>query len=777
MRLRNLCLLCALILPVRAQRGAGELRLQVVDPAGAGIQAKGELVSQSAQVHLHFTTTPDGQQIVPALPFGPYRLSVEQTGFAPSSTLLAIRSAAPLAYRVVLGLAPVETRIAVTDADTLLSPDRTGALQHLGTETLRNRRSAIPGRATLNLVDTQPGWLLEANGVLHPREAEYGVQFVVDGLPLLDNRSPVFAPEFGIEEFQSMNIRTGGYPAEYGHQLGGVIEVTTTRDTRPGFHGSASAEGGSFATASGYLSTQFVRGKNTAGLSAEAMRTDRYLDPPVEQNYTNHASGSGMSGRFDRDWSDADRTRLLIRHSRTGFLVPNETLQELAGQRQDRAARETSGHIAHTHLVSPRVLLDFRGLARDVSADLWSNPFSIPIAPSQQRGFREAYGIASVSAHWGAHEFKAGAETLFRSIHEDFAYRLTAYGLDGIRIFDPDTPPEFRFSGRRQNREQSAYIQDVIRLGQVTVSAGLRWDHYRLFADEHAFSPRLAAAWQIPRAGLVLRASYDRAFQTPAIENLLLSSSASLRALNDKFVSLPLRPSRGNFYEAGFSKSLFRRARLDASYFRRKIRNLADDEVLLNTGVSFPIAFAGASIYGIETKLEIPDWGPVSGFVSYTNMLGRGRLPIAGGLFLQDNAADLLLSTGQFPITQDQRNTARARIRYQMLPRLWVAAGSQYGSGLPVQLDESTDTNLLAQQYGQGVLDRVNLQRGRVRPSFSLDLSAGADLWKREELKVRFQADVFNVTGRLNVIDFAGLFSGTALQPGRWAAVRLHVAF
>jgi outer membrane receptor for Fe3+-dicitrate len=83
----------------------------------------------------------------------------------------------------------------------------------------------------------------------------------------------------------------------------------------------------------------------------------------------------------------------------------------------------------------------------------------------------------------------------------------------------------------------------------------------------------------------------------------------------------------------------------------------------------------------------------------------------------------------------------------------------------------------LQQQYGQAVLDRVNFERGRVRPTFSLDVSAGADLWKHEKRSVRVQADVSNLTNRLNVINFAGLFSGTAVAPPRWAAARLQFEF
>jgi outer membrane receptor protein involved in Fe transport len=101
------------------------------------------------------------------------------------------------------------------------------------------------------VVNTQPGWLLEANGILHPRGSEYQTQYVVDGLPMTENRSPAFAPEFGADDVRAMAVMTGGYPAEYGRKLGGVIEVVTARPPRRGFGGSMVLSAGSFTTADG----------------------------------------------------------------------------------------------------------------------------------------------------------------------------------------------------------------------------------------------------------------------------------------------------------------------------------------------------------------------------------------------------------------------------------------------------------------------------------------------------------------------------------------------
>ena len=51
-------------------------------------------------------------------------------------------------------------------------------------------------------------------------------------------------------------------------------------------------------------------------------------------------------------------------------------------------------------------------------------------------------------------------------------------------------------------------------------------------------------------------------------------------------VRLPVPASRGHFFEAGLSKSLAGRLRLDASLFTRRMTDVADDDLLLNTGVS-----------------------------------------------------------------------------------------------------------------------------------------------------------------------------------------------
>ena len=104
---------------------------------------------------------------------------------------------------------------------------------------------------------------------------------------------------------------------------------------------------------------------------------------------------------------------------------------------------------------------------------------------------------------------------------------------------------------------------------------------------------------------MVLHASYDRVFQTPSFENILISSSPQIDALSDDFLRLPVQPSKGNYYEGGLTEAFGDRMRADINVYRRDVRNYADDDQLLNTGVSYPIAFDKSVIYGAEAKLDL----------------------------------------------------------------------------------------------------------------------------------------------------------------------------
>jgi hypothetical protein len=772
--LRFLLLLAVAAVSGLAQRQRGELRLEVHDRAGGPLLAAAvDLASDINQLHRSASTDADGQYIAHDLAFGVYRVRVFHDGFQPSTRLVRIGSEVPVRLAIALEIAPVRSTVEVTDPATLLDPSRTSTVNSIGSRSISEHLGSQPGRSLLDLIDSQPGWLYEANGVLHPRGSEYDVQFVVDGVPLNENRSPAFAPNFESEDVESMRVLTAGYPAEYGRKLGGVVEVSSPKETPDGFHGDFSLGGGSFGAENAYAALIYGRGPGYLSADAHASRSDRYLDPPVLDNFTNSGSSGGGSIAYSRDLSSRDRLHLRLTRSAVRFEIPNELVQQIAGQRQDRTNLETSGLVYYQRVISPALLFDAEGSLRDDSANLWSNSGSTPIVVAQRRGFREGYTRADLSWHHAHHDLKAGVDAIFSSVHEILQYAITDQAS-----FDPSTSARFDFKDTGSDREQSAFIQDSLHPRNWNVSAGIRFDHYRLATAATAWSPRLAVSRYFASVGLLVHAAYDRAFQTPAVENLLLASSPAVGVLNGDVLRLPVQPSRANFYEIGLSRALWGKLRIDANVFRRDFRNYGDDDVLLNTGVSFPISFSSARIRGEEIKIEIPRWGRFSGFVSYANQLGVAQGPVTGGLFLGDAAGSVLADNSRFYVSQDQRNTARARVRAQLPGRAWAAVSTSYGSGLPADLGgDGADYSFLLAQYGAQVLSRVNFDRQRVRPSYSLDLAFGLDLVRRDRRTISFQAEAANLTNHLNVINFASLFSGTAIAVPRSAAVKMSFQF
>ena len=154
-----------------------------------------------------------------------------------------------------------------------------------------------------------------------------------------------------------MRVLTASYPAEYGRKLGGVVEVTTNKNPLDGLHGELGVEGGSFSTADASGRVSYASGKDRFSLGGQGFHTDRYLDSPVLQNFTNRANSDGFAASYERDFSENDRLRMSISHNTVRFLAPNELVQQTVLQRQDIADVETSGQIYWQHIVSPDVVM------------------------------------------------------------------------------------------------------------------------------------------------------------------------------------------------------------------------------------------------------------------------------------------------------------------------------------------------------------------------------------------------------------------------------------
>jgi len=777
------------VLAVGAALGAdfeGEVRLQVLDPSGAPVVAKVDVESLSAAFRTEGKTDLEGRLRLRRLPVGEFWIIVEAPGFSTALREIRLDSAIPMALAVELEIESERKSITVeAQAPDMIDRADPTVLMRVDRETLDRAPFTTTGRSVIDQVTDLPGWLLEANAVLHPRGSEYDTQYVVDGVPVYDNRSIGFVPGFDVDEMEAIHVWTAGIPAEYGRRLGGVVELFPRRSSDRGHHPEATYQVGSFRTLSGAMTDHYQGERFSFSAGLRAGHTERYLDPPSLENFTNKASNVGAHGRFDFDATSRDRLTVFARRSRIGFLVPNDLTQQAAGQRQDRRAAESAGQVHWQRTVESRWVVSTRGMFRRVDARLWSNRLSTPLIVDQDRGIDEGVVSSTLTRAGERHVWKAGGDYRTADLRERFSF---------IEADEPFEDP-FRFNHQERSHESSFFVQDSFRWKGLALNAGLRFDRYSLFIEDNAWSPRAAASYYLPKVDLQLRASYDRVFQTPPLENLLLSSSADLLGLDLVDGVEPVPPSRADFYEVGIRKAFAGRFRLDLSHYRRDFQNYFDDDVFLNTGIGFPISFAQARIQGTEARLEILRWHGLTGAISYSNMHGVADSPVTGGLFVEGGEAEELRDVRErFAVTQDQRNTASARLRWEPHPRLFFGVRARYGSGLPFEaedddddddedgpddfaFDDDDDEEAEGDPISPDILNRINFARGRVRQSFQLDFSVGGVVWKRDHQELRLQFDMVNVGDRLNVVNFSGAFSGTALAPPRMAALKLHLLF
>src|SRR6185436_13822029 len=163
-----------------------------------------------------------------------------------------------------------------------------------------------------------------------------------------------------------------------------------------------------------------------------------------------------------------------------------------------------------------------------------------------------------------------------------------------INMFSATRP--FLFSGEETGRMLSAYIQDRFTvLNNLTFDLGVRYDNYRLLISEDALSPRLGVAYYIPKTQTTLRASYNRLFQTPPAENLLLASSPAAAAISPLAVTSgitsvqPILSDKQHAFEVGAQQRISQFLRLTMTVYQKRIENFSDKDQFFETGIIFPI--------------------------------------------------------------------------------------------------------------------------------------------------------------------------------------------
>jgi outer membrane receptor protein involved in Fe transport len=246
--LKGLLVLSLLIAPVGAafaQERTGEIQGVVSDEQGAAIPgATVSAESKTLPKPLQAITDAQGRFRFLQVPPGTYVMMVGLTGFSTHKQTVEVKLGSQITANAKLGVGQVTEVIEVTGTTLSIDPTSSRSATNITSDQIDNLAKA--GRGFNSLLAMAPGVFLEPkNGSAGVGGVQVGGSsgsengFYIDGTEVSDLRRGSLRDNSNIpfEFVQEVQVKSGGFEAEFGGATGGVINVATKSGTNA-FHGS-----------------------------------------------------------------------------------------------------------------------------------------------------------------------------------------------------------------------------------------------------------------------------------------------------------------------------------------------------------------------------------------------------------------------------------------------------------------------------------------------------------------------------------------------------------
>jgi hypothetical protein len=845
-------LLGAIPLMGQSLGNAGTIEGNVVDPSGAAVPKAAVTIHNAVTGYRQTAVAAaDGSFRITNIPPNPYHLEVTASGFSTFAQDVTIRNAIPIAVNAKLALAGAQSSITVEAAGAdMLEVDPSAHVD--ADRTLIAKMPIVDPSAGLSQAITYAtgGVAADANGLFHPVGDHAQSSFMIDGQPISDQQSKVFSTQLPTSAIQSMEVVTGTPDAEFGDKSSLIANITTRSGLGAGrAFGNVDATYGSFGTTGGSVGLGF--GNSHAGnfLALDGTRSGRFLDTPEFSAFHDKGNTETLFDRLDYQPNGSNVFHLNLFAARNWIQIPNSYDQLPQDQRQ----RVLTWSIApgYQHTFNSHTLWTVNPYVRKDQFQYYGSRDPFADTPSTQDQSRQLlnWGVKSdLSIAAGRHDLKIGIDLKQTRLAENFGFGITDFGFNPVCLDEngdaagdaglvdparctgaglapnPDVSAglipfdltrggtRFAFRATHNINQYAFYVQDSIRAGNFLFKFGARAEHYDGISSASQFEPRTGVAYNIKKTGTVLRVAYARTMETPFNENLLLSSVTGVGGLAENVFganAVPIAPGKRNQYNAGFQQALGRHLLLDADYFWKYTTNAYDYSILLNTTITFPIAWNKSKLDGVTGRISTTNLRGFQAYWTFGHTRARYFPPETGGLISQGAP----IGGSVFRIDHDQAFQSTGVFRYQHKNAEWAAFTWRYDSGLVVsgvpdsdaalELTPSQQTTiglacgsvfatfdspitscagpltsklLTLPQAGQEDDDH---NPDRVKPRHVFNLGIGTDNLFHSEKSTRWTAsvEIANLTNKLALYNFLSTFSGTHFLQPRSIIARFGLVF
>ena len=639
MTMRSILLGCIILLFIQftsAWAGiTGTLAGQVVDKVtnqplpGVNILIKG--------THFGAATNSDGKYLVNNIPAGRYVVEARMIGY---STVTQENVAILMDLRTVVDF-PLSSsvlemgEVRVSAERPMIQRDVTATTHFVS----KNEIEALPVQSVKDIVDIQPG--VAAGHIRGGRNSE--VLYLVDGLPISEAIEGKVGTELPMSSVIDMTVQTGGFAAEYGNAMSGVVNIIT-RDGKETHDGTIEASGFMFQPGSNPFDKKetdidYITDFSLGGPFIKSDKLRYYVSADYRAPYT----------RWKRE-EFGQKTRIfnkrnsfnLNANAKLTWLATNQFKVSLQGLMSfwdwteydhkwkkhldglpERTKNSYRLSLTAVHTLSPRTFYELRLSQYNVLKSIVGassleqgavkyedqDPTSWVVAGDYPwwLDHQEIHSIGKfdiVSQVNMNHQLKSGVEVTYYDLYKKSVQRLELF------TYDPEFPmyvsydTEYRYFPFRG----AAYIQDKIEYEGMIANIGVRWDFFEPRAARPALENKVygdRSEWIVnnndktdaamktqfsPRIGLALPISpsneihinYGYFFQMPMFDYLYTNSNFNTSEGFSPLGDPDLKPARTISYEVSYKQMLSDNMLFDVTFFNKDVSNLVDNNTFMN---------------------------------------------------------------------------------------------------------------------------------------------------------------------------------------------------
>lgn len=616
----------------------GTLAGQVIDKQSGQPLVGVNIVLENAK--LGAASDEDGFFLISNVPPGKYNISATMIGYKTeikNDVTILVDLRTTIIYELEPTTLELDEQIVVTAERPLLQRDVT-ATAHFIT---REEYETLPVRNFKQIVNIQPG--VAAGHVRGGRKSE--VLYLVDGLPIKEAIEGDIGSNLPNSAVVDMTIQTGGFNAEYGNAMSGVVNIITREGSEKFFsraelsvislqnepqpfspqtlydyEADLSFGGSLFSNLNYFFSANYLTPNSRWKKEEFGVRRLIYTD---SDSRNLNLVGKISYQLFDKtkltlqgllslwDWAEYDHQWKL----NLDGLTP-----------QSKKSYRFSFSLTHTF--SNTSYLNFHISQYNVLKSVYgkSSEEQIPIVYEKDEYGREnrfGYVLAGDYPWWldhqeihnlvkfdfvnqisFQHQIKLGGEVISYDLYKKNVLRRELYS------YDPKFPRYFSYDTEYNYKpnQGSFYIQDKMEYEGFVANLGIRYDFFNPRSQRPEIEPRIAdldTAWIIsnkstveaeikhqfsPRLGLSfpisstsdLRFNYGYFFQMPQFDYLYTNANINVAYGFSPLGDPDLKPARTIAYEIGYRSTFSDHYLLDITFFNKSVSNLIDSNTFLN---------------------------------------------------------------------------------------------------------------------------------------------------------------------------------------------------